>query len=78
MARRLFPWGTKLATGETPEQELENLYYEGRMDSEIATLLGAMVGQRLTESAARQKRQAMGLSKGQDGVPLMRASDAPH
>lgn len=72
-----FPWSEPLATGETPEEILEALYYEGKKDKEIAALLGVMAGRELSESAARQKRKNLKLGKSLAGVPLVMPSTAP-
>ena len=71
------PWKIQLATGETAEDALEQLYYEGRTDEEMAALLGVMTGKSLSVSSARQKRRAMGLHKSGQGIPLMKSSSAP-
>lgn len=75
--RRQFPWKEPLATGETPEEALEALYYEGHSDKEIASLLSVVAGCSLTVNAACQKRKGLGLSKGLDGSPLMKPPDTP-
>jgi hypothetical protein len=75
--RRTFPWGEPLATGETPTEILETLYYEGKKDGEIAALLSVIAGRELSRGAATQKRQSMKLGKSVHGAPLIAPSSAP-
>lgn len=72
-----FSWKTELATGETAEEALEMLYYEGYSDERGAFIISAMIGREINLSSFRQKRKAMGLGKSPHGVPLIKASQAP-
>lgn len=72
-----FPWKIELATGETAEEALEALYYDGHTDEQIAALLGVMTGKSVSMQSARQKRRSLGLGKSFQGVPLIRPSTAP-
>jgi hypothetical protein len=68
---KTFPWKHELATGNTAEEELRELYFQGYLDHEMKSLLAAIVGQELSMAALRHKREAMGLTKSKHGIPLV-------
>lgn len=67
-------WDIPLASGQTPEKVLEDLYYSGMKDKQAARILTVMVGQKVTLAALKCKRQALGLAKDNHGIPLVTKS----
>lgn len=70
-------WDVRLASGQTPEEVLEDLHYGGLKDEQAARILTVMVGQKVTQAALKCKRQALGLTKDNHGIPLVAKSSRP-
>lgn len=66
-----------MASGLTPTQELENLYFASTSDEQIARILGVMLGQKVRTNAVTKKRQDIKLGKNGQGVPLVQKSSRP-